>query len=100
MAWIAVYILHGGRKLPKTTGEKVIEYGVEFPAYECTYGLGPIGYEGWLCELTIGPQRFPLKVRMFGNRGLGIRDCDVESPHFNIAAREVANLVIDIERSY
>ena len=42
----------------------------------------------------------PLKVRRIGNRCLDIRDCNMESSHYNIAARAVSNLLIDIERSY
>ena len=72
--------------MTKSNRIKAVEGVVEFLACECTYGRGPIGYGGRLYAQTIGARRFPRKVRRVANRGLDVRDSDVESAHFNIAA--------------
>ena len=77
-----------------------IDDGVGYLAYERTYGRGPSGYEGRLYALKMGARRFPRKLRSIHNRGLDIRDCDVEVADFNIAAHDVEKLAIDIDGSY
>ena len=95
-----VYISQDAHKLSKANGIEAIYGGSEFLAYECTYGLGPSGYEGRLYAQTIGAHRFPRKVRRIPNHGLDVRDFDVGSAHFNISAQPVVKRVVDIAGSY
>ena len=44
-----VYILQDARKLTNTKGVTAIEGGVEFLAYDCTYGRDPSGYDERMC---------------------------------------------------
>ena len=86
--------------MTNTQGIKAVDGGVEFLAYESTYGRDPSGYEGRMCAQTMGDRSYPRKARILANRDLDIRDLDEESAHFNIAAQTIENLVIDIEGSY
>ena len=84
----------------KEKGIKNIERWAEFLAYERTYGRGPSGYAGRLYAQTIGARMFQREIRIIPNHGLEIRDFDLESAHFDIAAQTAERLVVDIERYY